>query len=57
MNCGFASNTSPNMKKFFDPALLAAARIAGENFCQNSMFTCLTVSIRNPSMPNSAQVL
>ena len=39
------------------PRALAAASIAGENFCQNSMLTCLTVSIRNPSMPNSAQVL
>ncbi len=57
MNFGSASKTSPNMKKFFDPLAFAAARICGENFCQNSRFTCLTVSIRKPSMPISAQVL
>ena len=50
---GEPSNTSPNMKKSSLPTSSAASCIAGPNDCQNSMLTCLTVSIRKPSTPNS----
>ena len=48
------SNTSPKAKKSSMPASLAASRMSGPNFCQNSMLTCLVVSMRNPSTPNSS---
>ena len=48
------SNTSPKAKKSSMPRASAAARMSGPNTCQNSMFTCLVVSMRNPSTPNSS---
>ena len=52
-----ASNTSPNMKKSSLPRERAWSWTAVVKVCQNSLFTCLTVSMRKPSMPRSTQVL
>ncbi len=54
---GLASYTSPKAKKSGLPIAAAWSRIAGANSCQNSRLTCLTVSMRKPSMPKSTQVL
>ena len=53
---GEESYTSPNMKKSSLPLALAWSSTDGMNCCQNSVLTCLTVSMRNPSMPRSAHV-
>ena len=50
-----ASYTSPNMKKSSLPVARAWSMTCCVQDCQNSMFTCLTVSIRKPSIPKSTQ--
>ena len=57
MEAGLPSNTSPNMKKSSFPAALACSIRAGPKLRQNGRLTCLTVSIRNPSMPRSTHAL
>jgi hypothetical protein len=52
---GSASYTSPKAKKSSFPIRAASSAMAGANSYQNSMLTCLTVSIRKPSMPKSTQ--
>ena len=37
-----------------DAASLGGSKDVRPNTCQNSRFTCLVVSIRNPSTPNSS---
>ncbi len=53
-NDGSALKTSPNMKKSSLPTVVVVwSRMRGTHSCQNSMLTCLTVSMRKPSTPYS----